>query len=379
MRFVEDAALSGVRLTNDGYLVAEVRCARTGVQQYTGSEVGRPEIPVVNVYRPEEAVFAKDSLRSFAGKPITDNHPDEFVTADNWKKLAVGSIGGEVLRDGEYVRVSVMLMDQAVIDKVKAGKRELSMGYTHDMRWESGTAPDGTAYDAVMNNFRMNHLAVVDAARAGHECRIGDGAQSWGAAPIHIADEKGSQMTDKLRNVMVDGIPVETTDQGAAAIEKLQNDKKAAEELMAGADEKHEAAIAEKDKELAAKDAEIADLKKKILDDAAVDAKVQARAALITDAKKLAKDAKFDGLSDAEIRKAAVVAVHGEDAIKGKSDAYIEAAFDLALKAADAGSNDTVRAALKSRDASASNENDNGQTAYEKRLTDGWKNETKEA
>lgn len=40
------------RRTADGYLVADVRAARTGIQQYRAVEVGRPELDVVNVYRP---------------------------------------------------------------------------------------------------------------------------------------------------------------------------------------------------------------------------------------------------------------------------------------------------------------------------------------
>jgi hypothetical protein len=371
MRFVEDVSLSGVRMTHDGYMVADVKCARSGIQQYAGWELGKPAMDVVNVFRPEAAVFSKDSLQTFPGKPVTDNHPDEAVTSHNWKDYAVGSIGEDVLRDGEHIRVPIVLMDQGIIDKVKNGQREISMGYDMELRWETGQAPDGTEYHAVMDNLRMNHLAVVKTARAGHECRIGD-ASNWGAAPLHIADKKGSQMADKLRQVMVDGIPVETTDAGAAVIEKLTNDKKAAEQSLSDANQKHETAIAAKDKELAEKDAKIADLEKKVLDDAALDAKVQDRAKLVADASKLAKDADFNGLSDADIRKTAVAAVRGEDAVKDKSQAYIDAAFDIALEAAGSSDDDPVRQALISRD-TKTQANDNGQSAYEKRIADAWK------
>lgn len=45
-------SVSGVRRTTDGYLVAVAKVARIGVQDYLGSEVGKPEMPLVRVYRP---------------------------------------------------------------------------------------------------------------------------------------------------------------------------------------------------------------------------------------------------------------------------------------------------------------------------------------
>lgn len=364
-KFIEDTQLSNTRITKDGYLVASVLCARTGIQDYLGAEVGRPEIPVVHVYRPESAVFSKDSLTTFVGKPTTNDHPPEPVTADNWKQYAVGAIGEEVLREGEYIRVPITLMDAAVIKAVQDGKREISMGYEMDLTWESGQTPDGHAYDAVMSNLKMNHLAIVDRGRAGSRARIGDSdtPKPWGAAPL-VTDGKPSMTT---RKIVIDGITIETTDQGAEAISKLQAEKQALADAKAADKTAHDAAIAAKDKELATKDAEIDALKKAALTDAQLDAKVQARAALISKAQKLAKDTDFTGKSDIDIMAAAVTAVRGADAVKGKSPAYIEAAFDLAVDAQP----DQFRQDMQGRDKQAAN--DNGQSAYEKRLNDAWK------
>ena len=91
-QFTDAATISGTRRTNDGYLVADVRCARAGCQDYAGADFGLVG-GTVTVYRPESAVFAKDSLATFAGKPVTVNHPPEMVTADNWKQYAAGDIG----------------------------------------------------------------------------------------------------------------------------------------------------------------------------------------------------------------------------------------------------------------------------------------------
>jgi hypothetical protein len=64
MQFIDNAPIAGTRRTADGYLVADVRTARTGIQLYAGHEVGKPEMPVVKVYRPEAQVFDTQSLGS---------------------------------------------------------------------------------------------------------------------------------------------------------------------------------------------------------------------------------------------------------------------------------------------------------------------------
>ena len=366
-RFIEDTQLSGSRITTDGYLVASVLCARAGIQGYLGTELDKPDIPIVKVYRPESSVFAKDSLSTFVGKPTTNDHPPVQVTADNWKEYAVGSIGEEVLRDGEYIRVPITLMDAATIKAVQDGKREISMGYDMELDWTPGATSDGQAYDAIMKNLRMNHLAIVDRGRAGSRARIDD-KSPWGVAPLNTDDRNPPIMT--TRKIVVDGLTIETTDQGAEAIGKLQAEKQAIADAKAADKAAHDAAIAAKDAELAAKDAKIADLEKAQLTAEALDAKVQARADLLAKAKVLAKDADFTGKADIDIMKAAVIAVRGADAVKDKSDAYVTAAFDFAVESKP----DAFREAIKDRKPP---ENGNGQTDYEKRLNDAWKGSAK--
>lgn len=375
MKFTDAASLAGTRRRNDGYLVADARVARTGIQLYAGYEVGKPEMPVVRVYRPESEVFSRDTLVSFAHRPVTNDHPEEPVTADNWREHAVGQTADEIARDGQFIRVPLMVADAATIKAIEDGKRELSAGYTCDLAWESGVSPSGEAYDAIQKNIRANHVAIVQRGRAGAEVRIGD-ASKWGAAPISTTDRSKHTMSDALRIVVVDGLSVSTTDQGAQAIDKLQKDKAALENRLADTEKKHAEALKAKDAEIAKKDAEIDGLKGKVLDAAALDKLVQARADLISTAKTIAADVKTDGLTDAEIRKAVVVAKLGDAAVKDKSDAYIDARFDILAE--DAAKNaDPVRTALQSQDR-APLTTDNGQAAYEKRLSDAWKH-TKEA
>lgn len=183
-----------VRRTADGYLTATPRVARTGIQVYSGAELGRPEMDSVLVYRPEEEVFHKDALASYAYRPVTNDHPPELVTADNWKKYSVGQLGGEVARDGEFVRVPFALMDSNAIKDFESGKRELSCGYTCDLEWTPGVNKAGEMYDAIQRTIRQNHNAMVDAARGGAKLRIGDG----GLDGIAFADT-GLQTDGKKR------------------------------------------------------------------------------------------------------------------------------------------------------------------------------------
>ena len=175
---------------------------------------------VVRVYRSPEEVFADASLQSFSHTPITNDHPAVAVTNENWKDLAVGEASTAAKRDGDWVHLPLILKDAAAVKAVESGKRELSAGYTCELDFTAGVTADGAAYDAVQRNIKINHLALVDRARAGPQARIGDGA-GWGAAPIQDATpEKEPLMT--LKTVTVDGIPIEVTDQGATVIATLQ-------------------------------------------------------------------------------------------------------------------------------------------------------------
>ncbi|MBB3234430.1 DUF2213 domain-containing protein [Phyllobacterium endophyticum] len=328
MQFTDAVTVAGTRRRDDGYLVADARIARTGIQNYHGSEVGKPDMALVRVYRPGSEVFSDETLRSAAHRPVTNDHPDEHVTSKNWKDYAVGQTGDEVTGEGIFIRVPLMVSDESAISDIEAGKQELSAGYTCDLDWTAGTTPTGEAYDAIQKNIRLNHVAIVQQGRAGNEVRIGD-ANAWGVAPITNDQTPEKEKIMTLKTVTVDGIPVEVTDQGATVIGTLQTRLADANTKLSDAEKAHQTALAAKDAEIARKDAEIDATKAKVLSDADLDKRVQARADLITVAKAIAQDVKTEGLTDAAIRKAAVVAKLGDEAVKDKADAYIDARFDI--------------------------------------------------
>ena len=349
MKLSDRISLDGLARTRAGYLKALVRCARTGIQDYRGSEVGKPEMDVVRVYRPEEEVFSKDSLRTFAHLPITVDHPNAGVSAENWAEVAVGQTGQEVLRDGDFVSVPILLMDAAAIKTVENGKRELSMGYEADLEWTSGITADGLQYDAIQRNLRMDHLSVVSAARGGKELKIGD----------------NDPMSTKI--VMVDGLQVETTEAGAAAISKLQADAgKIAADLTAA-----NTRIGTLTADLSAKDGEIAALKAQVADAALtpdkLDAAVRARGAVVDAAKKIFPAVVVDGKSDGDIRRQAVAHKLGDAAAAFNDDA-VAGAFKALADAAPASpaTGGTMRDAFAAKPATVSVED------AQKREADAW-------
>lgn len=343
MFLTDSVTASNVRRTADGYLVADAKVARTGIQEYLGSEVGKPDMPIVRVYRPESSVFADSAMRSYAYRPMTNDHPGgDGVNSKNWKDVAIGQTGSEVLRDGEFVRVPLVLMDAKAIADYESGKRELSMGYGAELTFQDGVTDKGEAYDAILGPMTMNHLALVDRARGGEHLRIGDTKQPNPTG--------GHDMADVLRKLLVDGLTIEVTEQGAQAIEKLNGKLADAATATKALSDSHSAALAVKDAALSKLQAELDDAKTKILSDAQIDARVKERADLIGVAKIIA-DGDYTGKTVAEIRKAAVHAKLGDAAITGKDDAYISVRFDiLAEDAAKNPGNDPVRSHFQAQD-----------------------------
>ena len=358
MQFTDRASVGKTHRTNDGYLAAEVRTARTGIQLYSGSEMGLMDTELVRVYRPAESVFDKASLASYASKPVTDDHPSEMVDSNNWTDLAKGFVGNEVARDGEFVRIPLIVTDARTIKQIEDGKKELSAGYISDVEFTPGEVEiDGktVAYDAIQRNIRINHVAVVDKARGGKELRIGDNSQAWGAFPVNLKthDNKENPMDVKTRTIMVDGISITTTDQGAQVIEKLSKQLADSAAKFDVADAAHKEAIAAKDKELGQKDAKIAELESAKVSDADLDAMVADRAALVGSAAKLVENFDAKGKTNADIRREVVSAKVGDAAVADKSDEYVEARFDALVSTI---SNDAVASAVAHADLSASAE-----------------------
>jgi hypothetical protein len=208
-------AATGARICADGSLVAEVFAARVGIQDYLGREVdpenkhGLRDKAIAKVYRPESEVFKTDSLATFAAAPVTVDHPSVEVTADNWRQLGVGEINGDVVRDGQRVRVPIIVRDAAAVKAATSTHKQLSMGYATDLVFPTdGKHPDGTACDAYQTNIRINHIALVRAARGGPELRVVDErpAPKEPAMKIKIGDAEVDATNGEAVRIAVDAL-----------------------------------------------------------------------------------------------------------------------------------------------------------------------------
>ena len=335
---MDDAAK--VAFTADGYMKANPRIARTGLQKYLGVECGRPEMDTVMVYRPESSVFHNDAMHSYSHLPVTIDHPRSMVNADSWRKHAVGETGDEVVRDGGSVRVPMMLRDSKAIELVKSGKRQLSVGYACDLQWQQGETPAGEHYDAIQRNIRGNHLAIVTEARGGPSLTIGD-----------------SDM--ELKTVMIDGLPCQMSDKDAAivqrTIQQLSDAFEAFKKKTAADDEEEDKKcdamakdIAKLNEDMKVKDALILTVQQQLkdaTDPAKLDAQLVVRDMVRGKAVAIMGPAfKTDGKKIEDVMREVVTAKSGVgDAAKTWGDPEVKAVFDHLTSGLTAASRDPIR------------------------------------
>ncbi|MHC4181228.1 MAG: DUF2213 domain-containing protein [Planctomycetota bacterium] len=312
-----------VERTDEGFMIADAVVTRAGVFKYRMADGS-----VRSEFRSPDQVFHHDSMKTAEMLPVTNDHPYSApggrVTAENAKELAIGYTGERVRQDGMSLRAPVKITTQEGIKAIEGGRRQLSLGYRCRVAREDGVW-EGEKFTHKQMRIRYNHLALVDAARAGKQATLRlDGAD---AVMVRPAKRKESRKMGDMVTVKLDsGIPYECAAEVAVEVEKLRTDRselqskldsasKATEELQG----KHDALEA-KVKELEARD------------DAAEIAKaVKARLALVQAATpRLPKDVveKLDGMSDDDIRKAVILAKAPKAELDEKTPEYIGAYFD---------------------------------------------------
>lgn len=368
MFFADALTLDAPRRTADGYMAVRARAARTGVYAYQGREIdpnnehGLRDAGMVNVLRDEQIVFDETSARSFIGKPVTDDHPHDAVTADNWKQHARGMVMG-AMRDGDYLAFDLLLTDAAAIAKVDAGKRELSNGYSASLEFGDYTGPAGEKCVARQSALKGNHVAIVDKGRAGAACRIGDAAtcdtipkadfdalveRTYTATdesdnnPPERSDasdpnSRGRPLTDgdapmATKTILVDGLQVEVTDAAEAAINKLQGQLRDAASAKATVDTE----LATAQTTITTKDAEIVTLTKAVEDAKVTPAQLRDAAkvyATVCDkAKALVPALSITDAMDADAIMKAVVDAKMGDAAKDWTVDQVAASFAVLAK-----------------------------------------------
>lgn len=297
----------GAKFTEDGYLEDSPVLTRTGVFVYKdGAGKERREL------RHPDDVFKADSLATYRNKPITKGHPGK-VNATNLKAHQIGTVTAEGRQDGDNVVSDIVIHDPRVVKQ--DGWKEVSVGYSVDLIEEAGEY-NGERYDARQTNIRVNHLAVVPIGRAGNARLNLDAADA--ATPT---DDEGIPM-EKVR--LDSGIEYDAAPEVAQAYRKTRQDLEDASTKLS--QEKARADAAEAAKTKAEGEAE------KIKQDAVDQAR--SRLELEAVAKGLKIDIKQDA-TDRDLKEAVIKATIGEMKFDGQDDAYVNAAYDIAMKDAD--------------------------------------------
>ena len=311
-----------------GFFNADAKIARSGIQIYHGSELtsvdGVDPEKLYRVYRSEAEVFAPDAMDSFANLPVTDGHPPEGVDAKNHSGVAIGVALGEVAREGDFLTATLSIRDAATIEKLKRGEaHQISTGYYADVTLAPGTTPDGETYDAIQSHIRGNHIAIVDAARCGPECRIGIIADCDCAS---CQTKKGHTMSDGKISFQDEGDPV--GDPVSETVEAL----KAANTRLTEALEAAQDTIARLTSELESKSGEVEAMAAAPTSDSDFTKRVHKRAELLTHARALLGDTDLSACSNADIRRAAIAQVYGDGFVADATDHALTGMFKVLMR-----------------------------------------------
>jgi hypothetical protein len=315
----QDAGGSVVaKIDSNGFLRIDGVAAKAGVLTYL-----KPDGSIVRELVTAGTLFHADALATLQGAPVTVGHPVVgLLNAENARSYSKGAVGA-IKQDGTHLAVSMTVTDSDAISAVNRGSRQLSPGYTAVMDYTPGEF-EGQHYDAIQVSRTYNHLAIVDSARGGPECKINlDGFSC--AVEVNQPPEEKPMPTVKLPN----GATVEVADASTAStiqseLNSLQSRADAADEMV------DKAKFDELQGKYDSMVEEMAKLKEVKEEKADAD-QIGAYISVIESARKLKADVevKADGkyLDPAAIMAAAL----GIDAA-GRSIEYIQGRFDSALE-----------------------------------------------
>lgn len=185
---VEQIGPKRAKTPNGNLICYAVPIARTGLLMYRAGELPLKSGPdgVIRVTRDAAELFRDETIASFEGCAVTEEHPEGgTVTPRNWKMLAHG-FAMNVRRgqgdDSDVLFADLVITDKYLIERITEGKVEVSAGYEADY----DQIEDG---EAVQVNILGNHIALVDRGRCGPRCAIGD----------HDPSTKGNTMPIRKR------------------------------------------------------------------------------------------------------------------------------------------------------------------------------------
>ena len=335
----------------------DIPISSEGVYDYAGFQIADnlPPKEVFKVYRPASEVCKKSFVDSLQEMPLVDDHTmigEGFTPVD---KKNAGGVMFNVRSKGDHLLCDMKIWGEKMKQKIRMGKRELSLGYIGYFRKQEGRFK-GKPYQFVMFGLRCNHVALVDDARMGHACRLVDNARGiCDSLKLELpemnpddkkkvidalvgklngcSDEDLKKVCDALGCPM--GEKKDTPVEDEEAKKKAEAEKKAAED--AAAKKAEEEAAAKK----AAEDAAAAEAKKKEEEEAAKKAAADSAKGLTDEQKKEVGDAAIKNFVAAQALASRCEPLFGKivmDGLRTPQDVAVKVCMmDSALKFVDAG------------------------------------------
>lgn len=168
------------RIDQDGRLhVAVANISKANVCPYMGSEIPDAEAlglkPDAIYQLLRDPVELAKAAETFNNQPLLSIHRPHSAQDHN-PDLVVGSTGTDAVFNDPYLQCSLVVWDPVAIAGIESNEqRELSCAYYYQADMTPGEF-NGVRYDGVMRNIRANHVALVEAGRAGSDVMVGDSA-----------------------------------------------------------------------------------------------------------------------------------------------------------------------------------------------------------
>jgi len=156
------------------------RISKANVCPYMGREI--PEYTTLGLdpdriyYLYRDPAELEAAVATYERIPLMMRHV--AVSADQPQKfLTVGTVSN-IRFSYPYLVADLSVWDAEAITLIESGaQRELSCGYRYKADMTPGTSPEGEKYDGVMRRLRGNHVALVEAGRAGPDVLVADSAR----------------------------------------------------------------------------------------------------------------------------------------------------------------------------------------------------------
>lgn len=220
-------AVSQRRFDENGFLHVAVSCiSKETVNEYYGSEIpgwqslGLNPDAIYKGYRPGKELAR--GAATFNGLNILSKHVQDDASNPP-KDLIIGSMGTDARFEAPYLKNSLIIKDAAAIarlnirDESQAKAREISASYRYQPIMKQGIF-NGKHYDFIMTDIRGNHIALVEAGRAGSDVVVADEMPKECSAQVREtkayehadftrladkskADEKGLTMSNFLEHL----------------------------------------------------------------------------------------------------------------------------------------------------------------------------------